>query len=259
MKLSISNIAWELSQNKQALDLMKQYNFDGLEIAPTIIFPNEPYNKLTEAKLWSNELNSNGISVSSMQSIWYGISQNIFNSQKDRDFLTEYTKKAIDFASTIQCKNLVFGCPKNRNKSDNSSYTEVLSFFKELGDYAFKNNTTLSLEPNPPIYGTNFINTTKEAFDFVKEVNSVGFKVNIDFGTIIYNNENLQQLEDNFDYINHIHISEPYLTPIHKRYIHNILFEILKNKKYDKFISIEMSKTDLNTIEKTMLYIKDLI
>ena len=43
-------------------------------------------------------------------------------------------------------------------------------FFNILGDYAKLKNTVIALEANPDIYGTNFINTTKEAFSFVKKL-----------------------------------------------------------------------------------------
>ena len=35
---------------------MQQYGYSGLEIAPTRIFPERPYEKLKEAKSWSENL-----------------------------------------------------------------------------------------------------------------------------------------------------------------------------------------------------------
>ena len=49
MKLSISNIGWTVEQDSQVYELMKKYGFTGLEIAPTRIFPEAPYEKLNEA------------------------------------------------------------------------------------------------------------------------------------------------------------------------------------------------------------------
>ena len=50
MKLSISNIAWDGSQDGKVYELMIWYGYSGLEIAPTRIFPEAPYSKNTEAK-----------------------------------------------------------------------------------------------------------------------------------------------------------------------------------------------------------------
>ena len=49
MKLSISNIAWGMENEQKAYSLIKDYGFTGLEIAPTRIFPNDPYIRLNEA------------------------------------------------------------------------------------------------------------------------------------------------------------------------------------------------------------------
>lgn len=35
MKLSISNIAWDLSEENKVMDIMRSYNLNGIEIAPT--------------------------------------------------------------------------------------------------------------------------------------------------------------------------------------------------------------------------------
>lgn len=50
----------------------------------------------------------------SMQSIWYGRTEKLFGTEEERNLLLDYTKSAVDFAAAIGCKNLVFGCPKNR-------------------------------------------------------------------------------------------------------------------------------------------------
>ena len=134
-----------------------------------------------------------------------------FGSVEERNELIEYTKKAIDFASIINCNNLVFGCPKNRNIQNENDYEIALKFFKTIGEYAQQKHTVFAIEPNPTIYNTNFINTTKQAYDIVKDIDCKAVKVNVDLGTIIENNENIEIIEENIHLVNHIHISEPNL------------------------------------------------
>ena len=43
--LSISNIAWGSELDDSVYTLMKKYQFSGLEIAPTRVFPKTPYEK----------------------------------------------------------------------------------------------------------------------------------------------------------------------------------------------------------------------
>ena len=83
--------------------------------------------------------------------------------------------------------------------------------------------------------------------------------MNFDFGTLIANNESVYDIENYMDYINHIHISEPYLNQIKKRKEHEILACILKEYKYDKYISIEMKNLDnIENVKDTLLYVKDI-
>lgn len=261
MKLSISNIAWAGDADLTVYELMKKYGYCGLEIAPTRIFPDSPYEKLEAARQWKKEINSKyGFLISSMQSIWYGRTEKIFGSDKERTILLEYTKKAIDFASAIDCNNLVFGCPRNRNLPENGDVDIAIRFFRELGDYAHAHNTIIGLEANPPIYNTNFITDTDAALDLICQVDSPGFLLNLDIGTMIENGESIENLIGKVRLINHVHISEPGLKLIVKRNFHQELCLILNEEGYDKYVSIEMGRQDdINKIEKVMEYLVEIL
>lgn len=259
MHLSISNIAWDEKNDEEMLGYLQECSFSGIEIAPTRIFGHNPYSKLKEAQQFSMMIGETyKLEIASIQSILYGKNENIFGKEDERINLIEYLKRSIDFASLINCKNIVFGCPKNRVLKNEEDMEIAFSFFKELGIYASNKNTVLSIEPNPIIYNTNFINYTQEAFDFVKKIDNDGFKVNFDLGTMIYNKEELMVIYNNIDYVNHIHISEPYLKIIKNRELHKELASILKEKKYNKFVSIEMGKCDnINDVKKIISYINE--
>lgn len=258
MKLSISNIAWNEKFDEQIYELMQSLSYKYLEIAPTRVFPQNPYDDLQNAGNWSNSILDNyGIAISSMQSIWFGRNENIFNSEDDRKILIEYTKKAVDFAETIGCKNLVFGCPKNRALPNGIDSSIALEFFKTIGDYAYEHNTVIGLEANPAIYNTNYINTTSSAVKLINDVNSNGFKLNLDIGTMIANNEDVDIIENNVDLINHVHISEPYLEPIQQHMLHKRIAEILSGNKYAGCVSIEMKNgLTVPEISEIMKYVR---
>ena len=240
MKISFSNIGWAHKDDQLILPVLANLGFSAIEIAPSIIVDSPISHPEALISYQKQILQDYNLSISSMQSIWYKRTGNIF-SPEDRPELLSYTKKLINLASSISCPNLVFGCPKNRIMSASDTPDSVIPFFKELGDYAFSRHTTLSLEPNPTIYGTNFINTTTEAFKYVKKVNSPGFKVNVDLGTIIYNEEPLAPLANNFDLINHIHISEPNLQVVSKRPLHQALKDLLLSQQYSHYLSVELT------------------
>lgn len=262
MKLSISNIAWTAQEDSAVYALMKKYGYTGLEIAPTRIFEEAPYEKSAEdIRNWQSELaRQYGFIVPSMQSIWFGRSEKLFADASQRSFLFDYTKKAIDFADAAGCKNLVFGSPKNRAMPVNADKKVGVAFFKELGAYAAAHHTAVGMEPNPAIYNTNYINTTAEAIELIKEVESEGFLLNLDSGTMIENRERVELLEGNAQFINHVHVSEPFLKPIHmdadRRNFHAELAAFLKENKYQGFVSIEMGKADV--LEDTLAYVKEI-
>lgn len=260
MKLSISNIAWDQKNDKEIYCYMKQLGIEGLEIAPTRIFPDNPYERLEKAKIWKRDLALNyGFEIPSMQSIWYGRQEQLFGSNEERQILIDYTKKAIDFAEAIGCKNLVFGCPKNRNVSDGQNSLQAVPFFKEIGDYAYLHHTVIGMEANPTIYNTNYINDTAAAIDLIKQINSKGFLLNLDLGTMIQNKEEIKELEGNVSLINHVHISEPGLKPIEERILHKELYNLLSSETYNGFISIEMGKVDnVNVLKTKMEYVRSI-
>lgn len=260
MKLSISNIAWSADADMTVYKLMKNKGYSGLEIAPTRIFPANPYDKILEAKEWAEKLKEKeGFCVPSMQSIWYGKKERIFGTKDEREDLIAYTKKAIDFAEAIECKNLVFGCPRNRCVNDGDDVSVGTEFFKVIGEYAMEHNTVIGMEANPPIYNTNYINDTLAAIELIRQVDSEGFRLNLDIGTMIQNDELMEELNGNVGLINHVHISEPGLKIIEKRNIHKDLKKILCNEEYNGFVSIEMGKCDdIAEIEATLDYVKNI-
>ena len=262
MNLSISNIAWGEEDDTNMYRFLKDNGFNGLEIAPTRIFPDKPYEHNNEAKEWAHRLKENyGLVISSMQSIWYGRDEKIFSDRRSRNELIEYTTKAVTFAEAIECKNLVFGNPRNRDTLNVAQdYPTAIEFFHTIGEIASEHHTAIAIEANPVIYNTHFINYTEQAVELAYKSNSKGIRVNADLGTIIYNNEDMEYLKTVTEYINHIHISEPGLKLIEDRkQLHSTLIAIAKEYMPNIFVSIEMGKQKISDVKSTIEYINDLV
>ena len=263
MRFSISNIAWRAENDRQMYEFLSRQEAYGVEIAPTRLFE-DPYKKLDRAGMYAFTLRDMyGLEIPSMQSIWYGISQSIFATRQDRDFLLDYTKKAADFAAAMEIQNMVFGCPKNRNiprGMDRKEAEKIAGeFFKAAGLYADKAGAAIAIEPNPPIYNTNFLNTTHQALEFVRQLSAPGVMVNIDMGTMIYNGEDPEILKDYMDLVNHIHISMPHLAPVEDRPEYHRLRQVLKETRYSRCVSVEMSDPgDIEKVKQAVLYVKNL-
>lgn len=70
MRLSISNIGWVSESDEQIYKIMKKLDFQGLEIAPTRIFPESPYDKSEDAKKWSESLKNEYGFCSSIHAVY---------------------------------------------------------------------------------------------------------------------------------------------------------------------------------------------
>ena len=257
MKLSASNIGWAAEDDNRIYKALAERGFQGLEIAPTRIFPQPAYEKLEQAAAFAVTLKADyGLTVPSMQSIWFGRQENIFGSLQDRELLIAHTQKAVDFAAAIGCKNLVFGCPRNRAYPEGKDPNEALAFFSQLGEYAHANRCTIALEANPPIYNTNYLNNTAEAFAAAKCCGN-GVSVNLDIGTVIQNGESISSLTDILPAVSHIHISEPYLAPIEERPVHRELADLLRACGYDGFVSVEMKAQPFDDVIRILDYVSE--
>lgn len=246
MKLSISNIAWPIEYNNEVYRLMCKYGFKGLEIAPGKVIK-ELYvkNQIEKDQLLSC-LKGFNIRPVAMQSLLFGTQGMIlFEDETSRQKLLQFLKQAIDWAQYFGIEALIFGSPKNRimpDPTNNELWVIAEMIFKEIGEYSLNKGVRFCLEPNPQIYGTNFLNTTCEAIDFVKRVNSNGLFVNLDIGAVIYNKEDVHAIvnTETIKYIGHVHISEPNLVQI-KEYDYQIIIrDLLKKLNYKDYISIEM-------------------
>lgn len=255
-QLSISNIAWQQSDDETVYTAMQQYGFTGLEVAPTRIFPAEPYENLTGAALFGGYLRNRwGFSVPSLQSIWYGVSGNIFDAA-DTERLLDYTAGAFQFAHNLNCPSLVFGCPKNRMRPLGAGEADAEAFFMQAGNLAVRYGVRLAIEANPPMY-TNYLNGTAEAFALVKKLDNPGLAVNLDLSTMLAQGEKLQSFVGDMQYVSHVHISEPGLAPIQPRPEHKELALLLGAVGYRGAVSVEMGRTDADTVKRTLEYIAE--
>lgn len=260
MKISVSNIAWTKEYDEQMYDWLQKQEVEGLEIAPTRIITDSPYSYPDKIAEFAMDIKDRyGLEISSMQSIWFGRTENMFASEQERNALIEYTRKAIVFADAAGCNNLVFGCPRNRNLPEGGNTALGEEFFKEIAEYAKSFGTVIGMEANPPIYNTNYINTTEQALELIEKIDSDGFRLNLDMGTMIANGEDVNILYGREQLINHVHISEPGLVMIEKRAIHEELARVLYETDYRGYVSLELkTQENIDEVKKAVTYLQEI-
>ena len=260
MRLSVSNIAWKYEHDEEMHKYLAGAGFQGIEIAPTRILAENPYDRIPEALEYAERINREyGLAIASMQSIWYSRPERLFGNDEERQSLIEYTRKALDFAKAIRCGNLVFGCPKNRRLVPGAGLDIAIEFFRTLAGMASRSQACIAIEANPPIYGTDYITTTAEAFAVTSEVDRNGVTVNVDIGAMIYNQEDPYLLAKKIGLISHVHVSEPALVPIERRAMHREIANILRAEEYSGFVSLEMRDLgDIEAVRRSADYMKEI-
>jgi len=261
MRLSVSNIAWQGKDDEAVHTLLAELQYDGIDIAPGRVFQN-PFTVTKEAvKVYKSSLPPYNLKLGGMQSLLYQKNDlTIFDASDQRQETVKALKVMIDLGAALEVNALVFGSPKNRLMGEASpeKYQIAQVFFGELADYALEQGLVFALEPNPAIYGGDFLLTTNETTDFVESVGSAGLKINLDVGALIANNELervLAQLPSKIGLIGHVHLSRPHLKPLVIDESQIAVIKKLKEVGYEGWIAIEMLTNIENPIveQRTML------
>jgi D-psicose/D-tagatose/L-ribulose 3-epimerase len=222
MRLSISNIAWDPSEDEAISILLRKLGVDAIDIAPSKYFMDQATASLQEiAALRSIWLNR-GFAIVGMQSLLFGLQDlNIFSTSDHRAALLKHLTHTCRIASGLGATRLVFGSPRNRDcrgVEPHEARALAYDFFTCLGNIASREGVTICLEANPSSYGCNFITTTTEAIAMIKTLNHPAIKLQLDTGTVLINGEDGRELVSTLvkqpSLIGHIHISEPNLLPV---------------------------------------------
>ena len=112
MKFCISNLAWNIHEEVNVLNLLKR-KIKFLEYSPSLLIsdPTSKKDVLKAKTIWKKRK----ISLYSMQSILFNSNNAyIFGNIKQRQNFYDQVKKKIILAKTLQTKIIVFGSPKNK-------------------------------------------------------------------------------------------------------------------------------------------------
>lgn len=248
-RLSISNIAWDPVDDTAIAALLSTLEIDAIDIAPGKYFPNiagTTASEIIHVKEWWLD---RGIEIIGMQALLFGTSNlNLFGPPESQRSMLLHLSHACRIGAGLGARRLVFGSPRNRDRSTLSDEQVVLTaidFFNRLGDIAASAGLVVCLEPNPPCYGANFMTTSAETLRVVEAVGHPAIKMQFDTGALTTNGEDpdevLQACAPN---IAHIHLSEPALVPIGDVGTdHAKISSALKKFMPDQFVTVEMLLT----------------
>lgn len=269
MKLAISNIAWQDTDENEIFDIMRRLDIKGLEIAPTRLFTDPTKASHEKVQGVKAKLQKGGFEVVAAQSLIYGHPElKLFTSAEVRLATLAYLEKIINLCAQLGAGALVFGSPKNRQRAGmphKQALDLAIEFFNQAGEIAQSKGTTLCIEANPPEYQCDFIQTTHEALELVKAVNHPGFRLHLDTSSMRLNGEDPEKvIAESFEWVRHIHFSEPYLGLVgaDENPLQRQLAGKLKSLGYAHWVSVEMRAGLLESnpvaVETALNYMKTL-
>lgn len=267
MKIAISNIAWSRSEDDEISKILFEFSIKAIEVAPTKLLDNPASQTDESVQSYLNYWDKKDIDIIAMQSLLFGCPElTIFGSNDQRDATLRYLSKVINLGSKLGVSVFVFGSPKNRQTMGlkKSKVMDIATnFFRLLGELAYSNNAKFCIEPNSAAYGCDFICTTDDGIELVKKVAHPGFRLHLDAGVMALNNEEYEKsIERAFEYMEHFHVSEPYLQKIGTgKTNHARIANYLKKLNYDKWVSIEMrdglGESNLSTVSESLGHVRE--
>lgn len=262
MRLAISNIAWDVQEDPAIAKLLGIFAVDAIDVVPSKYFPDPKNAKdgdIAGVKQWWAY---HGIEITGMQALLFGkIGFNIFSDSKSQEAMLDHLRALCRIAAGLGATRLVFGSPKNRDRSglsDVQALEQAVSFFRRLGDIANDHGVVFCLEPAPIRYGANFMTSSEETSHVVAAVAHGSIRMQFDTGALTISGESPEALlERSSGLIGHVHASEPDLVPLGDGGAdHRLMHKSLNNYLPYNIVSIEMvaTKTEshLHSIERAL-------
>lgn len=260
--IALSALAWEIELEPEVIKILKSTGLKKVDLVPAKYFTDRL--KVTKdeilkvKKYWKDQ----GFDVLGFQSLFFKEEpMNLFGPKEVQDSILSLLERLAYIGSVLEAPYFVFGSPKNRNRSDltdEETMDTAKNFFFKLGELVKRHGAIFCLEPNPPVYGANFLTTTEEAGLFVREVNHPNIKMQLDTGTMEINKEDpLKLIQEFHKEVGHIHLSTDQIRPLTEDNCRYALYKKALDKYLpEKAISIEIlpkdPETKLEDIERSI-------
>lgn len=245
MRISISNIAWELGDEDAIAGQLRDSGIALVDIAPGKYFP-EPERAgaadiAVVRRLWADR----GFAIEGMQALLFGTTGlNLFDDPDD--VMLDRLSAICRIGGELGVRALTFGSPRQRDRAglDDAATTAMAQrFFGRLGDRAAQAGVIVCLEPNPAAYGCNFMVSTLETRDVVAAIDHPAIRMQLDTGALAMNQEDpASTIAAVAPWVGHIHASEPQLAVLNgTSSVHSVAGEAIRQVLPQRVVTIEMA------------------
>lgn len=251
MKLAISNIAWAAEEQSEILPMLRAAGVTGIEIAPTMVWPNWQGATPRIAAALRRALADAGFAVPALQAILFARPElHIFGDAAGRAALLAHIAHAASLAAALGAGAMVFGSPRNRLRGERTpeqAMDEAVPVFRALGAACADAGTTLAIEANPPQYGGDFLLRWREAAELVARVDHPGVTLHLDTAcTALAGDDPAEAALACAPRLRHFHVSAPQLAPVDAAsdLPHPAIAAALRSGGYAGWVSIEMRRAE---------------
>lgn len=218
LRFACSNLAWSADEEAGALELLRRHGVTGIEIAPTRCWPGWEGASVAAAKARSQVIADDGFAVAALQAILFGRpGATLFGADGGQAFEHHLRHVAL-LAEALGARTCVLGAPRNRQRGgldEGRARERALPLMRRLAGAFADAGTVLAVEPVRPEYGGDFLTSTLDVLDFVREVGHPGMAVQLDAAALHSAGETLDgvwQASEGGRWLTHYHASEPALV-----------------------------------------------
>ena len=218
MRLSVSNLAWDVVEDDAVAKLLNAYGVSAIDIAPGKYFPDPlsatPADIARVRNFWADC----GVEIYALQALLFGSDHlNIFGAPAVQDAVLTRLDAVCGVAAGLGARKLVFGSRANRDRSgldDATAFDRAVAFFRRAASVVAGWELVMTLEAIPASYGANFMTRTSEAADIVMAVGADALRLHLDTGAMFVNGEDPAEIIAAYaPLIAHVHLSDPGLMP----------------------------------------------
>lgn len=246
MRLSVSNLAWPVDLEASVLPELVAAGIGAIEVAPTALWPDAPRVPSAQVRERSARWRDQGLAVSGIQSLLYGHPEHQVFDRGSWAGALDHLRSMIELAAHLGAGVAVFGSPRNRRRGqlpDAEADALAAGFLSQLVPTLADHEVVLTLEPNAPDYGADYLVHYRDTVRLADAIDSPWVQPQIDTGCLTLVGDDLAAAVDR-RVPAHVHISAPQLAPPPGSVDHSGLAEALTVHRYRQWIVLEMLPAD---------------
>lgn len=254
MRISISNIAWDAAEDDAVAELLMAEGVSRIDVAPAKYFADVATTTDAQAESVRRTWERRGFAICGMQALLFGTQGlNLFAEAAVQQRMLEHLGHVCRLGGALGAGPLVFGSPRNRDRgalSTEESDAVAVPFFRRLGELAARYGTVICLEPNPPLYGANYLITAEETARVTALVDHPAIRMQFDTGALAMSGEDPAAfMARSGQLVGHVHASEPNLLCLGDRGAevgtdHAAMAAAVRAHRPELTVAIEMRATD---------------